>query len=312
MELDGSFPTVTSPNPEYPEGFKHAIDLANNHNADLIIGTDPDCDRVGIMVRNDSADFIPLTGNQVGVLLIDYLIDVKTSAGLMPDKPTILKTIVTTELARHIAEVHNVSCYDTFTGFKFMAEKKNALESTGTGKVFFAFEESYGYLAGDFVRDKDAVTASVLIAEMAAQYAEKGMTLYNAIEKLYEKYGQYAEKTINLQMPGLDGIKKMQKLMSNLRETPPSEIAGSKITVRRDYQTGEETNAKTGAVSPIELSGSNVLRFETEDGTVILVRPSGTEPKVKVYIMSSSKTRAECDVKIEKYVKWANELQEIA
>ena len=309
MILDGNFPTVESPNPEYPEGFHLAIDLAKEHGADLIIGTDPDCDRIGIMVRHDDGNFVPLSGNQVGVLLIDYLITAKTAAGKMPDKPTVLKTIVTTEMARRVAEVNNVACYDTFTGFKFMAEKKNSLEAKGEGHVFFAYEESYGYMAGDYVRDKDAVTASLLISEMAARYANQGMTLYNAMEKLYSKYGQYAEKTLELQMPGLDGIEKMRKLMSNLRDYPPAEIAGTKVTVRHDYLSGEQTDAISGKVTPIELSGSNVLRFETQDGTVILVRPSGTEPKVKVYIMSSSESRADCDAKISKYLTWAESLR---
>ena len=305
MILDGNFPTVSSPNPEYPEGFHLAIDLAKANGADLIIGTDPDCDRVGIMVRNDNGDFIPLTGNQTGVLLLDYLIGAKNKAGKMPDKPTILKTIVTTEMARSIAGQSKVDCYDTFTGFKFMAEKKNALEASGEGHVFFAYEESYGYMAGDFVRDKDAVTASMLIAEMAAYYASHNMTLFHALLKLYEKYGQYAEKTVELQMPGLDGIEKMRKLMINLRESPPVEITGARVVTRLDYDTGEKTDLTTGSVTPIELSGSNVLRFETEDGTVILVRPSGTEPKVKIYIMTSSETRAECEAKISKYTNWA-------
>ena len=309
MALDGTFPTVVSPNPEYPEGFKLAMLLAEEHGADLIIGTDPDCDRVGIMVRDDNSDFVPLTGNQVGALLLDYLIGAKTRADNMPPMPVTLKTIVTTEMVRRIALMNYVDCFDTFTGFKFMAEKKNALESDGEGNVFFAFEESYGYMAGDYVRDKDAVTASMLIAEMSAWYASRGLTLYRAMDKLYEKYGQYSEKTLELQMPGLDGISKMRDLMLNLREKPPLEIGGTIIIKRRDYQNGTETNTLTGETSPIELSGSNVLRFETSDGTVILVRPSGTEPKVKVYIMTNSETKQECSEKIAKYTAWANELR---
>jgi len=308
MVLDGTFPTVISPNPENPEGFAHAILLAKDNNADLIIGTDPDCDRVGIMVRNDVGEFLTLSGNQTGVLLFDYLLGAKNRAGTMPTKPVVLKTIVTTEMTRRIAEANAITCYDTFTGFKFMAEKKNALESNGDGKVIFAYEESYGYMIGDFVRDKDAVTASMLIAEMAAWYAGKGMTLYDAMLELYEKYGQYGENTLNLQMPGLDGIAKMRKLMTALRENPPKEIAGSKVVARRDYSDGVVTDTLTGKDTKMELSGSNVLRFDTEDGTVAIVRPSGTEPKVKVYIMASSETRAKCDEKITNYSKWAQSL----
>ena len=308
MKLDGTFPTVISPNPENPEGFALAIKLAKEHGANLIIGTDPDCDRVGIMVRDDSGEYVTLSGNQTGVLLLDYVIGAKKRAGTMPENPVTLKTIVTTEMTRRIAEANDVSCFDTFTGFKFMAEKKNGLESGGAGKVIFSYEESYGYMFGDFVRDKDAVTASMVIAEMAAWYDAQGMTLYHALQGLYEKYGCYGEKTMNLLMPGLDGIANMRELMANLRENPPLEIAGETINVRRDYETGLETDVTTGAKAEMELSGSNVLRFETTDGTVAIVRPSGTEPKVKVYIMTSAETRAECDEKIKKYAEWAEGL----
>jgi len=320
MEIDGNFPTVISPNPENPEGFHLAIDLAKEHGADLIIGTDPDCDRVGIMVRagdtnasnsdvnTGSSDYITLSGNQTGVLLIDYLIGAKLRAGTLPKQPTILKSLVTTEMARHVAEVNNVACFDTFTGFKFMAEKKNALEAERQGNVFFSYEESYGYMIGDFVRDKDAVTASMLLAEMAAWYAGQGLTLFDAMEKLYEKYGQYGEKTLNLVMPGLDGIAKMRDLMAGLREKPPTEISGVRVVLRRDYQSGTELDVLTGKTSDIELSGSNVLRFGLEDGTAVIVRPSGTEPKVKVYILTKGETRSQCNEKISKYTDWANKL----
>ena len=308
MALDGTFPTVVSPNPENPEGFSLAIALANERGASLIIGTDPDCDRVGVMVRDDLGNFIPLTGNQTGALLLDYLIGAKNRAGTMPLKPVALKTIVSSEMVRHIAEINGVSCFDTFTGFKFMAEKKNELESSGDSKVVFAFEESYGYMLGDFVRDKDGVTASMLIAEMAAWFDSAGKTLYHALRELYVKYGYYGEKTLNLQMPGLDGIEKMRVLMSNLREMPPTELAGASVATIRDYSHGEETDTLTGAVSKIELAGSNVLRYQTQDGTVAIVRPSGTEPKVKVYILAHGDTREECEEKITKYSKWAESL----
>ena len=308
MVLDGSFPTVISPNPENPEGFELAIKLARQHNADLIIGTDPDCDRVGIMVRDDAGDFITISGNQTGVLLLDYLIGAKNRAGTMPENPVALKTIVTTEMARRVAEENGVACFDTFTGFKFMAEKKNALESAGAGKVIFSYEESYGYMAGDYVRDKDAVTASMLVAEMAAWYAGQGLTLFHALQNLFKKYGQYGEKTLNLVMPGLDGITRMKNLMDGLRQNPPAEITGVAVTARRDYLTGIEIDAKTGATTPIELIDSNVLRFMMADGTIVIVRPSGTEPKIKVYIMANGQTRSECDEKIKKYYKWAENL----
>ena len=228
MVIDGNFPTVVSPNPENPEGFYLAIDLAKKNDVDFILGTDPDSDRVGIMVRNHEGEFQPVTGNQTGVLLLDYLIGALKRSGKMPANPVALKTIVTTEMARKVAESNGVKCFDTFTGFKFMAEKKNALEESGEGKVIFSYEESYGYMLGDYVRDKDAVTASMLLTEMAAWYDAQGMTLFDALNALYEKYGWYAEKTHNLVMPGLDGLRDMAKLMKNLRENPPAESAVSR------------------------------------------------------------------------------------
>ena len=310
MVLDGTFPTVVSPNPENPEGFYLAIELADKVGADFILGTDPDSDRVGIMVRGADGKFIPVTGNQTGVLLLDYLIGAMRRAGKMPEKPYFLKTIVTTEMARKVAESNGVTCCDTFTGFKFMAEKKNALEAAGEGHVIMSYEESYGYMLGDYVRDKDAVTASLLITEMAAWYAAQGMTLYDAIQALYKKYGWYGEKTHNLVMPGLDGLEKMAALMKSLRSAPPVAIAGVDVAVRKDYQDGSAVDCATGKVSKMELSGSNVLRFELTDGTTILVRPSGTEPKIKVYILTKGADAAERDANIEKYSAWVKTLTE--
>ena len=310
MVLDGTFPTVASPNPENPEGFYLAIELADKVGADFILGTDPDSDRVGIMVRGADGKFIAVTGNQTGVLLLDYLIGAMRRAGKMPEHPYFLKTIVTTEMARKVAESNGVTCCDTFTGFKFMAEKKNALETAGEGHVIMSYEESYGYMLGDYVRDKDAVTASLLITEMAAWYAAKGMTLYDALQALYKKYGWYGEKTHNLVMPGLDGLEKMAALMKSLRTAPPANIAGVDVVVRKDYQDGSAVDCATGKVSKMELSGSNVLRFELADGTTILVRPSGTEPKIKVYILTKGADAADRDANIEKYSAWVKTLTE--
>ena len=308
MVIDGDFPTVVSPNPENPEGFYLAIALADKVKADFIVGTDPDSDRVGIMVRNKEGKFQPVSGNQTGVLLSDYLYGAMKRSGKLPENPVMLKTIVTTEMARKVAEAHGVTCYDTFTGFKFMAEKKNQLESAGEGKVVFSYEESYGYMLGDYVRDKDAVTASLLLTEMAAWYATQGMTLYDALDVLYKKYGWYGEKTHNLVMPGLDGLEKMANLMKALRQTPPTEISGVAVVRRKDYTDGSVVDCATGAVSEMELKGSNVLRYELADGTTILVRPSGTEPKIKVYILTIGKDAIERDANIEKYGQWAEVL----
>ena len=308
MVIDGDFPTVVSPNPENPEGFYLAIDLAREKNVDFILGTDPDSDRVGIMVRNKSGEFEPVTGNQTGVLLLDYLIGAMKRAGKLPEKPAALKTIVTTEMARAVAEANGLDCYDTFTGFKFMAEKMNELESAGKNTVIFSYEESYGYMIGHYVRDKDAVTASLLLTEMAAWYHAQGMTLFDALQALYEKYGWYGEKTHNLVMPGLDGLEKMAALMQSLRAQPPVEIGGVAVAQYKDYSDGTVRDAATGAVTPMPLSGSNVLRFELTDGSHIVVRPSGTEPKIKVYILTKGADAAERDANLEKYSAWVKTL----
>ena len=308
MVIDGDFPTVVSPNPENPEGFYLAIDLAREKDVDFILGTDPDSDRVGIMVRNKSGEFEPVTGNQTGVLLLDYLIGAMKRAGKLPEKPAALKTIVTTEMARAVAEANGLDCYDTVTGIKLMAEKMNELESAGKNTVIFSYEESYGYMIGHYVRDKDAVTASLLLTEMAAWYHAQGMTLFDALRSLYEKYGWYGEKTHNLVMPGLDGLEKMAALMQSLRAQPPVEIGGVAVAQYKDYSDGTVRDAATGAVTPMPLSGSNVLRFELTDGTHIVVRPSGTEPKIKVYILTKGADAAERDANLEKYSAWVKTL----
>ena len=309
MVIDGNFPTVASPNPENPERVALAVELAKANDADFILGSDPDADRVGIMVRTKDDDFVVISGNQTGVLLLDYLIGAKRRTGKMPENPVALKTIVTTEMARKVAEVNGLKCYDTFTGFKFLAEKKDKLEHSGEGKVIFSYEESYGYMLGDYVRDKDAVSASVELTEMAAWYASQGMTLYDALQALFEKYGYYGEKTLNLVMPGLDGLKKMADLMAGLRTQPPVEIAGVAVREQKDYQDGSVVRVSDGVRSAMELSGSNVLRYEMADGTSLIVRPSGTEPKVKVYILANGESKAACDEKVAKYAAWAETLK---
>ena len=310
MVIDGNFPTVVSPNPENPEGFYLAVDIAKKEGADFILGSDPDADRVGIMVNTGNGEFKVISGNQTGVLLLDYLIGAMKRAGKLPEKPVALKTIVTTEMARKVAEVNGLACYDTFTGFKFLAQKKDQLEESGQGKVIFSYEESYGYMLGDYVRDKDAVTASLLLTEMAAWYAGQGMTLYDALQALFAKYGHYGEKTLNLVMPGLDGLKKMAALMDSLRKQPPADIGGTEVVCRKDYQDGSVVNVKTGEKTTMELSGSNVLRFELADGTSVLVRPSGTEPKVKVYVLAQGDDQAQCDERVARYAAWAESLKQ--
>ena len=308
MVIDGNFPTVVSPNPENPEGFYLAVEIAEQEGADFILGSDPDADRVGIMVRTKEGKFEVISGNQTGVLLLDYLIGAMKRSGKLPEKPVALKTIVTTEMARKVAERNGLQCYDTFTGFKFLAQKKDALEESGEGNVIFSYEESYGYMLGSFVRDKDAITASLLLTEMAAWYAAQGLTLADALDALHEKYGFYAEQTHNLVMPGLDGLKDMAELMANLRSNPPAEISGVKVVQFKDYKDGTVTDCATGAKSTMELSDSNVLRFEMADGTSVIVRPSGTEPKIKVYIMTLGADEADAQANLKKYGQWVASL----
>ena len=312
MVIDGTFPTVKSPNPETPESFALALDLAKKVNADLILGSDPDADRVAIQVKDKTGQYVQISGNQTGVLLLDYLIGAKKRAGTLPADAVALKSLVTTDMARVVAEANGVKSYNTFTGFKFMAEKKNQLEAAGQGHVIFSYEESIGYMIGDYVRDKDAVTASLLLTEMTAWYAAQGMTLLDALDALYAKYGYYGEKTLNLVMPGLEGMALMANLMAKLRQTPPAEIAGTTVLHQKDYQDGTERDTASGAVSPMALVGSNVLAYDLADETTIVVRPSGTEPKIKVYVLAKGKDSTDSQEKVAKYAAWAETLKELA
>ena len=312
MVIDGTFPTVKSPNPETPESFALALDLAKKVNADLILGSDPDADRVAIQVKDKNGQYVQISGNQTGVLLLDYLIGAKKRAGTLPADAVALKSLVTTDMARVVAEANGVKSYNTFTGFKFMAEKKNQLEAAGQGHVIFSYEESIGYMIGDYVRDKDAVTASLLLTEMTAWYAAQGMTLLDALDALYAKYGYYGEKTLNLVMPGLEGMALMANLMAKLRQTPPAEIAGTTVLRQKDYQDGTERDTASGAVSPMALVGSNVLAYDLADETTIVVRPSGTEPKIKVYVLTKGKDSTDSQEKVAKYAAWAETLKELA
>ena len=309
MVPDGTFPTVVSPNPENPEGFYLAADLARRVGSDLIIGTDPDADRIGVLVREGDA-YVPITGNQLGVLLLDYIIRARRRTGTMPDDPIFLKTIVTTEMARVVAEQNGVRVEETFTGFKFMAERLAELAAAGKPTHYLlAYEESYGYMMGDYVRDKDAVTASMLITEMAAWYAGQGMTLREAMDALYELYGAFDERTLNLVMPGLDGLRDMQRLMERLHSAPPAELGGTQVLRTRDYLAGTVSIPGLGPVEKTPISGSDVLYFELADGTSFIIRPSGTEPKIKIYLLARGGTRAECAARIAHYVQWIDEQQ---
>lgn len=309
MVIDGNFPTVESPNPENPEGFYLAVDLAKEVDSDLIIGTDPDSDRIAIMVRSGDDEYKVISGNQLGVLLLDYVISARKATGSMPENPGAVASLVSTNMARAICEKNGIYFEDTFTGFKFMAEAIARWTAENSHNYIFAFEESCGYMLGDYVRDKDAVTASMMVAEMAAHYHVKGMTLLDALHSLYEKYGFFMEKTLNLVMPGLDGLEKMAAIMSELRTNVPGDIAGTEVLRARDYSDGKIYVSGLGEVGNTPYKGSNVLYYELADSTSFIIRPSGTEPKIKIYLLARGENEAECTAKIEKYMAFSETLK---
>ncbi len=285
--VDGNFPTVVSPNPEEPEALTMAIKRAEETDAELVMASDPDGDRVGIAVKDLNGKFVLLNGNQTGALIIDYLIENWRKKGKLTGKEYIVKTIVTSELIADIAKANNVEYYDTLTGFKNIAIVIRELEGKKT--YIGGGEESYGYLIGDFVRDKDSVTSCSVIAETAAVAKDEGKSLYQKLIDIYIKYGFYKESLVYLIKKGLNGAEEIKEIMKNYRENPPKTINGSKVVKIIDVLTSEEKNIETGEVKKIDISKSNVLQFFTEDGSKISVRPSGTEPKIKFYF--SVKTR---------------------
>ncbi len=295
MISDGDFPTVSSPNPEYAEGYTLALELAKKTPCDLIIATDPDADRCGVMAPDQNGNFVPLTGNQCGALLLDYILTAYENTNTMPKAPYAVKTIVTTELATKICREHNVDIYNVLTGFKFIGEVIKNHDDLGKGHYIFGFEESYGYLKGTYSRDKDSVVAAMLLTEMTAYYKKKGMTIYEALIAMFEKYGYYAESTVNVTYKGLDGGIKMKELMEKIRKAPPVEIAGLKVKEIRDYLFETVENKITGERTKTDLPVSDVLYFLTENDNVVVIRPSGTEPKIKLYLLVNSKDAQSCD-----------------
>jgi phosphoglucomutase len=282
-EADANFSTVKSPNPEEHEAFTLALKLAEENGADLILGTDPDCDRVGVVVKNAEGKYQVLTGNQTGALLIDYLLSSMKEKDSILENGAIVKTIVTSRMGEKIAKSFGIETLDTLTGFKFIGERIKEFEENKDKTFLFGYEESYGYLAGTFVRDKDAVIASMLICEMAAYYKSKGMTLYDGLLSLYEKYGYYQEDLVSITLKGKAGIEKIQSILENLRENTPKNIAGKAVKVFRDYKSSKGIDFITGEEEEITLPKSNVLHFTFTDESWFCVRPSGTEPKVKIY-----------------------------
>lgn len=280
---DGNFPTVKSPNPENPEGFALAIKLAKEKNIDLIIGTDPDSDRVGLIVRDKDGNYVPLTGNQTGALLVNYVLTQKKETGTLPQNAAVIKTIVTNEISDKICAHYGADVFNVLTGFKFIAEKIKEFEESGSHTYVFGFEESYGYLPGTYVRDKDAVGASLLIAEMASYYKLRGMSVYDGLCELFEKFGHFGEWVDNIYFEGVDGMERIAAIMNKLRENAPDIVGGSRVVRYSDVLKGVTYNIQNKTEEKLSLPSSNVLRFVTEDGTFIAFRPSGTEPKFKIY-----------------------------
>lgn len=299
LKPDGDFPTVRYPNPEELEAFELAIALGKKVGADLILGTDPDCDRVGCLIRDDTGQYRMLIGSQTGALLLEYILSRLKAQGSLPPNGTVVKTIVTSELGRLIAEAYGLEMIDTLTGFKYIGEKIKEFEAEGTRKFIFGCEESYGFLAGTFVRDKDGVIAAMLIADMAAYYKEKGVTLYQALQQIYEKYGYYKENFSSISLEGSDGMRQMAQLMALFRKKSPRELAGLKVTEIRDYDAGRGIKLLEQKTFSLDLPQADVLYFKLEDDSWFCVRPSGTEPKMKLYFSVKGKTQLEVDVKLE-------------
>jgi phosphoglucomutase len=296
---DPNFSTVSAPNPEEAQAFQLAIQYGQQTDADLLLATDPDADRLGVAVKNNSGDYVLLTGNQTGALLLHYMLLQKKEKGMLADNSVILKTIVTSELGRAIAEDYGVQTVDTLTGFKYIAEKIEEYNQEETKTFQFGYEESYGYLIGDFVRDKDAVQAAVMIAEAADYYKQQERTLYDGLTQLYEKYGCYKESLTSFTLKGQGGAEQIDHIVNRFREHPPAEIAGTAVEKIEDYQSGKRTNLLTTQQEVIDLPSSKVLKFWLQDGSWFAIRPSGTEPKVKFYFGVKQGTAGESDERLE-------------
>ncbi len=281
MVVDGNFPTVVYPNPEEQDALAMALDKAKEIDAELVMATDPDADRIGIAVKNNSGDWVLLNGNQTGTLIINYMLTAWENAGKISGNQYIVKTVVTSYLIDRIADSYGVECFNTLTGFKYIGELMTELE--GKKEFIAGGEESYGYLIGEHVRDKDAIVSAVIIAEMAAYYKDNGSSLYQALLEMYVDHGVFQEKLISITKKGKSGAEEIQQMMKDFRADPPKELGGSKVKSVKDYLTQKEKNTATGELTDIELPTSNVLQFITEDGAIISARPSGTEPKIKFY-----------------------------
>ena len=300
---DGNFPTAPYPNPEDRRVFELAIEMAKQTAPDLIFGTDPDCDRIGVVVKENSDSYKVLTGNQVGILLSDYILNARKEMGILSGQDTIIKTIVTSDMVKPIAAHYGTQVIDVLTGFKYIGEKIKEFLETGSNNFVFGYEESYGYLAGDFVRDKDAVIAAVLIAEMALYYRTKGKNLYEALEDLFKQYGYYREDLVSIEMEGKDGQEKIQAIIAGLRVNAPTVVGDKKVKRIEDYKLSKAYNVACGTEETILLPTSNVMKFILEDDSWFVVRPSGTEPKMKIYVSIIGKDEQDATDKVENFKK---------
>lgn len=312
MVLDGNFPTVKKPNPEYPDVFALGIAIADRVGSDLVVATDPDSDRIGVMARTKEGTFRTITGNQMGALLLDYIIRARRANGTLTKDDYAVKSIVSTDMAYRIAEVQGVKLYDVLTGFKFIGEVIKNYELAGKpGRFLLGFEESYGYLTGSYARDKDAVGAALMICEMTAFYSKQGLTLCDALEELYKTYGYYREGMTDIYMEGLDGIERRKRVMSTLRENPPKTIGGHKVARVGDFAARTYTDLATGEKTDSGLPASDVLVYILDDGDKVIVRPSGTEPKIKIYFLTHAENAAAAEPKLKAYMEDAQHFAEV-
>lgn len=297
---DPNFSTVQSPNPEEHAAFELAIQYGKEINADILLGTDPDSDRLGVAVKNNQGEYIVLTGNQTGAIMLHYLLSQKKEKGILPENGIVLKTIVTSEIGRAIAESFGLKTLDTLTGFKFIGEKIKEYKQTGEYQFQFGYEESYGYLIGDFVRDKDAIQAALFVTEVAAYYKAQEKSLYDALLEIFEEYGYFKESLESLTLKGKDGAEQIAKILEDFRENPPKEVAGKTIVAVEDYKTSIRKEFSNGKLSPISLPKSNVLKYFLEDGSWFCVRPSGTEPKCKFYFSVVGQSLKDSEEKVNR------------
>ena len=311
MIPDGDFPTVIKPNPEYEDAFALGIKLADKVKSDLVIATDPDADRVGVVARDTDGRFVTISGNQMGALLLDYVIRAKREANTLKDNAYAVKSIVSTDMAYKIATENGVKLYDVLTGFKFIGEVIKNYEKEGADNQFLlGFEESYGYLLGTYARDKDSVGASLMILEMTAYYKKQNMTLCDALRALYERYGYYVESTVDIYMEGLDGIEKRRRVMLSQRDEIPTEIGGVRVKAVGDYLSGTVTDLQSNISVPTGQPVSDVLYYVLENDDKIIVRPSGTEPKIKIYVLAHGDSKDALDEKMKIYKESAVGLAE--